>query len=328
MDEKDNKPTTKRKKKITNPSPEDFQDNKNVVTAVPKSEYIEKESDLPLNAQTLKPKSSKYEPDPKPFKLPSGRVVIQKNLTQDGKIAVRRMTSIEEGFVKGLSTDKALRRVMNKIIEKCVKTNVDYQQLALFDKVPLFVFIISLTYGNKHKVTVECPTCRMKHIEKMLSEDKPVPFTETQEITIDLSKDVNIKYLPQNFKYPYPIKLKSYPKDDITAFFRGPLIMDEDFMFDDETSFDQQLTAFTIDVRGFFEGNPITENEHREIINNTGHEDRQTFRKFILDFSGHGSDMTLKDFQCNVKTCEKFAQDQEIDLPLDDVFTQIFYINT
>lgn len=303
-------PTPKKKRqKLRNPSPDDFQGKQKVVQAIPESQYIEEEADIPKEYQSLKPKSSKFEPNPIQYELPSKNFVIKPHLAPEGKIFVRRMTTLEEGYIKEVNTPKEMLNLINKILDGCIRTNISVRNLALVDKITLFLFVLGLTYGKKHEVNLMCPECGIKRMRQ-----------------VDFDKDIKIKYIPDNFKNPKSYKLHS--QKGITIYYRIPLIADEDIMLADETqkvNLTDQIYALTSQIIGTDpEGNPIEKRDYKEIIQNMDFDDRKDFRSFLTDTTEYGSDIAIHDFQCENQMCDKMGEEQKADLPLDEILLKVF----
>ena len=102
---------------------------------------VENTSSIPMKPQ------DDFEPDPLPFKLPSGKKVIHsKYLTENNEIFVRKLSLKEEGFFAEISSGKDFYSGMNRILRECIKTDIHENTLSAIDKIPLIIFILAISF--------------------------------------------------------------------------------------------------------------------------------------------------------------------------------------
>ena len=184
----------------------------------------ETSEEIPMAVQdeedvVLKPKKSYFEPDPVPYKLISGNHFIKNNLTKNNEIFVRPWNTEDELKISKIKSIDDFNRICNEIFMSCIKSDIDVYELALVDKLPLFVFILVITYGSKVSVKslMDCEQCEKD---------------ETVDVTVDLLNDLEYKYLPEEMDYPFSLKLTSYPKDNISIRYVYPSLKHEKFFID------------------------------------------------------------------------------------------------
>ena len=237
--------------------------------------------------------------------------------TKDGQIYIRRFTTKEENELQkeiakisiqneAFTLDKLLG-VLNTILNNCIKSSVNITQLPLIEKVPLFVKLVTLTYGSKLEVEIECEDCE-----------------EKQKITIDLDKDLIIKRPKKNFKMSSVIELSSFDFP-ITMVISLPLIKDERF-FSSDFDIIEQIKSMTVEIVGTKpDGTDITFEDLNLIISNLNKEDKAKIKKFVETFDEIGTDLKVKPKQtCFNVECEKYnTTNENIQIQVFDLLSKL-----
>lgn len=288
-----------KEKKIRNPSLEELKlleegDIKNV-EGFPIN-YAEKED---IDEDFVKPIDA-YEPRPVKFRLPSGRTTVKaKYLTDNNEILVRRITTVEESMFKDFS-QKDFMSAIEPQMDSCIKTNIPLQELSFIDKLPLYIFLLMITYGKDFQVEDQCEMCGKEHT-----------------IDIDLKKDIldKIKYVPDNFEYPRKIKLESFAGD--MYMHAGFQTIGENNLITEKGTILDQMMILIKKVSGLTEDGKTVTNEDREnIIKYLNDKDRKKFRDWIIEFSEYGTDLMIHKKVCKNNSCELYDKKVERVLPL------------
>ena len=261
----------------------------------------------------LKP-STTFEPKPIEFLLPSNKLIIP-----SGKIMVRRMTTVEEGMFQetlsklSRSDEKISHRTyiytfldtINRAMNNCIKTDIDIYGLSLIDKTPLFLFVMSITYGDMHDVELQCSACKKD-------------FTHT----LDISTLKN-KIVPENFQYPRIVELMSFPFK-ATAYLTYPTIGDEMLWVDNADPIAMYLSILSR-IEGTTDNNEqIGEKHYEELVKNLHDDDKKKIKAFIAEFSEYGSDVVIEKNVCKDKMCGNYEKLQNVILPIRELFLSIF----
>lgn len=260
----------------------------------------------------LKPKSSVFEPDPKPMKLVSGNKFIS---VPNNEIYVRRMGAAEESLFYQLLANnniKAINTTMDAVIASCVKSNINVYDLSLIDKLPIFFKILDLTYGPID-VVFTCDECLTEY-----------------HFSVDLVKDLKTKYLPASMILPHKIRLTSFPGAKIDWYVLYPTIQQSsDYM--DATSI-ETLKMVTVRFEGTVNENgvdrEVTEDDYQEIINNLNETDLEAFSKFENEFGSYSVDLDMKIKLCTNKSCTLNNKEVAKELPIESIFDRIIRLQT
>ena len=261
----------------------------------------------------LKPKKSYFEPDPVPYKLISKNYFIKSNLTKNAEIFVRPWNTEDEMKISRNNTTEDFNRICNEIFNSCVKSDIDIYEMALVDKLPLFVFILVITYGNKVSVKklMDCDVC----------ENDP-----EVDVTVDLLKDLEYKYLPDDLEYPFVMKLTSYPKDDITIKYVYPSLKHEKFFM--ETNSDNlidSLRHIIIEMKGKkANGKDVTKNDLSDIIKYLNADDKTKIRNNIADISNYGINLETDKYSCSKEKCIYNKERKKIFLTFEKILASLF----
>jgi len=135
--------------------------------------------------------------DYKEVRLPSLAVGLYDIPTET--VSIRGMTFEDEKILAGLK-DKT--KLMEVLIDRCVKEDIDPKQLIPQDKIYLMIQIRALSVGETHKFAISCPACDKKsEIEINVLDTFPCnyaeePLKKTAEIILPkLGKKAVIKRL-------------------------------------------------------------------------------------------------------------------------------------
>lgn len=261
----------------------------------------------------LKPKKSYFEPDPVPYRLISGRYFVKKNLTSNNEIFVRPWNTEDELKISKIMGTDDFNRVCNEIFISCVKSDIDIYELSMVDKLPLFIFILVITYGSKVSVKplMECEICES---------DRSV------EVFVDLLNDLEYKYLPDNMEYPFSVKLTSYPKDDITIKYVYPSLKHEKFFLDGSTeNIFESLRHLVVEMKGKkANGKEITKNDLGDIIKYLNANDKLEIRKNMNEISEYGINLETDKYHCTKENCVYTKERKKIFLTFENILTSLF----
>ena len=262
----------------------------------------------------LKPKKSYFEPDPVPYKLISKNYFIKNNLTKNAEIFVRPWNTEDEVKISRINTTEDFNKICNEIFSSCVKSDIDIYELALVDKLPLFIFILVITYGSKVSVKklMDCEVCE---------NDSDV------DVTVDLLKDLEYKYIPDDLEYPFVMKLTSYPKDDITIKYVYPSLKHEKFFLDSGTSDNliDSLRHIIIEMKGKkANGKDVTKNDLSDIIKYLNADDKTKIRKSIADVSSYGINLETDKYSCSKENCIYNKERKKIFLTFEKILASLF----
>lgn len=268
------------------------------------SDYLNTYEDL------LKPKTDYFEPDPIPFRLPSGSFVVDKKyLTDKNEIFIRRLSAPEEKFFTKMKEKKDLMSSINKSLDAIIKTkNVSVNDLSLIDKLALFIYVIAITYGSTINIAdkLDCKACVKEGSEKT-------------KVIVNILDDLEIKYVPDDYEYPFKVKLNNYKDCDITVVYEYPTIRLENFFIDEEDSdVVEAIKSLIIDVYGKkANGNPVQKTERDGLLKFLSVEDRVAIRDKISDFSKYGIQLTTTKYSCTNNKCPFVSEATPINIGLD-----------
>ena len=295
-----------KEKTVRNPSKEELeklsQNQFLTVQGVPVSAVTEEE----IDSDITKP-INEFEPQPVRFKLPSGRTTVKpKYLTDNNEFLVRRFTSIEESMFKNFS-DMDFLIAIEQQMDSCLKTNISLSDLSFIDKLPLYFFLIAITYGQYFEIDYECPVCQKSHLMK-----------------IDLQKDVidKFKYVPDDYEYPRVAKLSSFG-GDINAHMHFQTIGESNLIADKGTILDQMLILIKKVTGTTADGKTLTPEQRENIIKYLDDKDRKVFRKWIEEFGKFGTDLIIEKKICGNSACEMNKKIEKILFPFADLMMNL-----
>lgn len=313
---------------MRNPTMEEIRDAEMAkkTQSVPKSQVQKSQpyiiENVKANISDLKPKTSKWEPDPLMFPLPSGDTVVP-----GGKIAVRRITTVEENIFRDMAVSKDTNYtvMMNKLLDSCIKTNTGVNKLSVIDQIPLFLFVIKISYGNVHVITVVCNECG----------------AEETHVKMDIEKDIKIKYINDKTIKRSTFPIKTFGKELAMKLYLPKV--EHTFIYDTEStkSDEEQLLELTESITGESpDGTPVTPDDYIEIIKNLSSDDRIAIRKWLNEIGEYGTDLNVVKSFCKndkvpelddkgkptgrTKKCRLYQKEQSFVFPIDQIFINIF----
>jgi hypothetical protein len=118
------------------------------------------------------------------------------------------------------------RDIVTELLEKTVE-GVDVSELLLMDKTYLLMKLREVSYGDDYEFGVVCRKCNHESKSK-----------------IQLSKQLNISHIPEDFEDPRPVKL---PKLGVEALVRLPRNREEHYLLDTETIY-KNLYRFVVSL--------------------------------------------------------------------------------
>lgn len=261
----------------------------------------------------LKPKKSYFEPDPVPYRLISGNYFIKKNLTSRNQIFVRPWNTEDELKISKITSTDDFNKICNEIFVSCVKSDIDIYELSLVDKLPLFIFILVITYGSKVSVKqlMDCEICE---------NDKTI------DVSVDLLNDLEYKYLPDDMEYPFSVNLTSYPKDNITIKYVYPSLKHEKFFLDNNSeNLFESLKYIIVELKGKkANGKDVTKNDLNDIIKFLNAEDKMKIRKNMNEISNYGINLETDRYKCSNENCVYSKERKKIFLTFENILTSLF----
>lgn len=124
---------------------------------------------------------------------------------------------------KGLEKD-----IVTELLEKTVE-GIDVSEILLMDKNYLLMKLREVSYGDDYEFSIVCRNCNHESRSK-----------------IELSKQLNMSQVPDDFEDPRTIKL---PKLGVDVVIRLPRNREERYFSDTETSY-QNLYRFIVSING------------------------------------------------------------------------------
>lgn len=268
--------------------------------------YAEEDLDALEKAGVLKKRKSYFEPAPIKFKLPSGnKIVDSKKLTKDNEIFVRRFAAPEEDILAKSqmfqdNVPKTLE-LINKALDGTIKTNISIYDLSLIDKMALLIFIFAITYGHEIDIASAlagdvCTKCMPKEEQEFADEHG----LETNTVIIDLLKDLKTNYIPDDYVYPFKIKLDSYEGSNINITFEYPRIENEAVFTSPNMEVSDVIKSLLKDVSGTKpNGNPVVKQEVDDILKYLDRGDKIKIKKHLESFGDFGLKNTCNNFKCS-----------------------------
>lgn len=261
----------------------------------------------------LKPKRSRFEPDPIPVKLPSLSFIIPKEkLSDNNEIFIRRFGSEEEDMLVRATqsnNEMEINNALNSAINNCLKTDVNFEDFSIIDKMYLLIVIVAITYENKIDITehVSCNTCK-----------------KDTKITLDLLKDLDVKYVPEDLKYPYTDKLETFENDDIEIEYGFPLVSSEKMLSTENFNTITFLKEIISVIKGTkSNGKPIEKREWDDILRYMGQKDRKKIRKNIEEMNKYGIQTSCTKFKCSNPNCSKIKNKESVEISLSVIMSKI-----
>jgi hypothetical protein len=236
------------------------------------------------NIEDINFDTSALEPTPEEILLPSLGIyyenenqIIKQN---GGKILITPLTLKHEVLLTSPRIVKS-GQLLTTLLSATIKTpNVNPNALLSGDRLFLFYYLRSISYGDEYKFSTQCPSCR-----------------ETFFKTIRLSS-LKIKYGDKNKPEPIPIDLPISKKRIYIRFSRG---------YDEQTLEDQDLMEGILKLIVKIDG--IPSNLQKKFLENLNLRDAAIIRKFFEE-NEPGIDARLS------LTCPNCSYEFETILPI------------
>jgi hypothetical protein len=253
----------------------------------------------------MKPKASLFEPDPEPYRLITTNNVIKQNLTENHEIFVRRMSGAEDAILAsfGDSTNEKILEGITQIISNCTKTDIDLRKLPITEKMPLFIFILSLSLGKTFDAAPlkDCSTCD----------------NETN-LPIDIINDFVVNYMPPDSEdYPVKINLSSYEDSNLVAVLEMPKIGAESTLMkvsSNPKDHIDKMTQIVREVHGTYKGSNITVNDLPDIVTYLNGKDKEKIGSVVSNWTENfGPNYATKITTCTNPNCCMLNKEVEFD---------------
>jgi len=288
---------------IRNPSQEELQKllNRDTVELNDNSIKIKKEdkkSSFTSYINELKPKKSKFEPEPIKCEL-----ISNKHYIQDGFIYVRRLNTEEEAKLTEIKDSTSLNKVINSIFETAVKSNVPTIEMPLIDKLHVFSFILGISYGDKIQINdlIDCKNCRDEY-----------------PININFLKDLNPLVISDEIQLPFKISLNSFD-NKYELCFNIPKIKDEENIYNKDIS--EVISGLIIFLRDE-NGVDVPKEEWKEMMKWLSLEDKQAISDSLNKINIYGSSLQyIVDDKCNNPNC--CMKGEKISLKIEDIYLRL-----
>lgn len=268
---------------IKNPTPEEIQEllkkksGKEVLSEPVKSEESKK-NDFFTNVNAsdetdLKPKKSKFEPDPLPCEL-----VSRGRFYSPGRVWMRKMNTEEEARLASISSADSFNKTIDVILSTAVRSNFPITSLSMVDKLPLFTFLLSISYAKSFDIEVGCSLgCK-------------------RSISIE---ELEIEKIDENVHYPFEDDVQVSNGDSYHIRYRYPSIGDGAKNGDDVSDL---LTNILINVESS-SGEVLPKKDWREFVNWLSLPAKRIIGEKLDSFSSKGT-FYLYDARCSREDCD------------------------
>lgn len=311
---------------VRNPSPTELKElmkkgtveadyDENIEQKEEKETEIKVISPISTNIDSIiKPDESVFSPEKHLYKLVCGLhnyPHFKGYLTDNGEIYVRRMSATDTSYFIDIMKEevsfKNFNKAITKIINNCVRTNIDTGKLYLIEKMALFIFIVSLTYGDKISFKATCPECGTVYNLELLLSDIPIIMMDNN---VDIIKNV---------------KLETY-KNPIDLYLHFPYICEEDIYLSADA--EQSLLLLVNDIVGKRpDGQDINEEDYLDIMKYLNDDDTKKIKDAMDSISEYGIQLDDIDVKlCKTKGCSLKNKNQKVSLPIETIFMKMFNI--
>jgi hypothetical protein len=292
---------------IRNPSPEELQKllNKDAVELEPIPIQAEKNKknnvtskNVSYSTEELKPKKSKFEPDPIKCNLISNKYYVN-----EGFIYVRRLNTEEEGKLTEIKDTQSLNQIINSIFETAIKSNVPTIEMPMIDKLHIFSFILGISYGDKIQINdlVDCKSCRDEY-----------------PININFLTDITAKTLPEDIGLPFKVQLTSFDTK-YELCFNLPKVKDEESIYNRDIS--EVITSLIIFLRDE-KGVDVPQEEWKEMMKWLSTEDKKKISDNLNKINLYGDSFECSiDDKCNNPNCQ--IKNKKVNLKIEDIYIKL-----
>jgi hypothetical protein len=145
-----------------------------------------------------------------PVRLPSrGTCYPKGSAPAEGTLTLAPMTMVEEAMFNNAKASGA--DIVDNILRRCIQESIELNSLLASDKFFLFMMLRAVTYGPEYTFTWTCPTminaretCGSKHNH-----------------TVKIPDDFKVKYLADEDKEPFTVRLPDSQRDISFVLLRG-----------------------------------------------------------------------------------------------------------
>ena len=310
---------------IKNISPEEFEQlSKKKIEIQDTVEVFKDEIKKPskvnfLEGVKLKEKTSIFEPEPVKYPLITQNNIVKNNLTENCEIFVRRMSGEEDIYLQNIFYTDDVYKItenMTKIIEGCIKSDIDVKSLPIIEKIPLFLFIlsISLESGFDAAPIPGCSTC-----------------DENTKVILDIS-DFPLKRMKKSDpEFPKKIKLTTYDNSEIYMLITLPKIGSENLFIKlskDKKEYIEKLLQLIEDIYGKKQdGTDVRKDEWVSILNFLNLKDKETIKNIQEDIdNNYGINTKIVIKNCSNSNCCMVKSGEEVEFDLFDLMRK-FLVN-
>ena len=256
--------------------------------------------------------TSRFEPKPHFFKLPSRSFTGCEHIENDG-IYVKRFSTTTEGILSNALiayyNDRdmvAFFKQINIVLNDCIRSKVDIEQLALIDQMPLLLFLIGISFGGNSEFEIECDACQKNFKHK-----------------IDIAKDIEIKYLPDTFNSRATLIFDHSFETPINARITFPRLKYVDLFFDTKADRVEQYKSILSIERPYDMDDKEYDRYATDVINNLNADDKSKIRDYLEEFNKYGATFEIIKPVCQNPDCENYQKPRHLPLELDDIFQAI-----
>jgi hypothetical protein len=271
--------------------------NNDVKTEVINNNNVSIQNNELIGNLDLKPKKSKFEPNPLKCNLISGI-----NYVPDGYIYVRRLNTEEESKLSQIKDAESLNSVINTIFLTAIKSNISISEMPLIDKMYIFAFILNISYIKEIIINdlIDCEDC---------SNDYPY--------NVNFIDDLKINYLEKN-EIPFKITLTSFD-EKYELCFNLPKIKNENSINNKEVSeIISSLTLYLRDEKGV----DVPQEEWPELLKWINTDDKKQIIERLSNVSSYGETINLEINKCNNPSCRLKGKNKKI--LIEELFTKMF----
>ena len=271
--------------------------NNDVKTEVINNNNVSIQNNELIGNLDLKPKKSKFEPNPLKCNLISGI-----NYVPDGYIYVRRLNTEEESKLSQIKDAESLNSVINTIFLTAIKSNISISEMPLIDKMYIFAFILNISYIKEIIINdlIDCEDC---------SNDYPY--------NVNFIDDLKINYLEKN-EIPFKITLTSFD-EKYELCFNLPKIKNENSINNKEVSeIISSLTLYLRDEKGV----DVPQEEWPELLKWINTDYKKQIIERLSNVSSYGETINLEINKCNNPSCRLKGKNKKI--LIEELFTKMF----
>ena len=212
------------------------------------------------------------------------------------------MNTEEESKFTNLNSEIQINNfnnIINSVLMGTIKSNYPLNEIPLIDKLPLFLFVIGLSFGDKiniNKIKNDCSLC-----------------SEEYDYIVNFNLDYEYDNIPDNINHPFILTLNSF-ENPYTVCFHYPKIKNEINVINKDVSL--ILSELIIYLRDY-NGIDIPKDEWPEIIKWLNLEDKLKISENINLLNKYGTEIKFSTKNCMNPSCNL----EKISLKTEDIFT-------